>query len=98
MKTQENPFNPIYKELIEIYKELIQVNKKLDKLLNPPKEDYSTKYYTVKEASIIQKCTPATIINRINRGEIIAKENVRPYLIPHFQIFDGENQLIQKPT
>lgn len=85
MKTQENPFAPIYNELA-------QVHEKLDKLLNPPKEDYSKKYYTVKEASVIQKCTPATIINRINRGEITPKAKVRPYLIPHFQIFDSENQ------
>lgn len=85
MKHVTNPFDPIYNELA-------QVNKKLDKLLNPPKEDFTKKYYTVKEASIIQKCTPATIINRINRGEIIPKGKVKPYIIPHFQIFDSENQ------
>ncbi|MDW5290932.1 hypothetical protein [Formosa sp. PL04] len=87
MKTSENPFSTIYEELT-------RVNTKLDKLLNPPKEDYSKKFYTVKEASIIQKCTPATIINRINRGDIIPKAKVRPYLIPHFQIFDQDNQRI----
>lgn len=88
MKTQENPFSTIYTELA-------QVNEKLDKLLNLPKEDYKRKYYTVKEASVIQRCVPATIINRINRGEIIPKENVKPYLIPHYQIFDSDNQKIR---
>lgn len=86
MKNVLNPFDPIYNELA-------QVQKKLDKLLNPPK-DYSKKYYTVKETSVIQKCTPATVINRINRGEIVPKANIKPYLIPHFQIFDSENQKI----
>lgn len=87
MKNAINPFDPIYNELA-------QVNEKLDKLLNPPKEDYSKKFYTTKEASIFQRCTPATIINRINRGLIIPKANVIPYRIPHYQIFDKNNEPI----
>jgi hypothetical protein len=88
MKPQANPFDPIYNELA-------QVNEKLDKLLNPPEEDYSRKYYTVNEASKILRCVRATIINRINRGAIIPKNGVKPYLIPHYQIFDSDNQKIQ---
>jgi len=84
MNKQINPFDQITKQL-EI------VDSKLDKLLNPPREDYSKKYYTVNESSKILRCTRATVISRINEGRIKAKVNTIPYLIPHFELFDTNN-------
>lgn len=78
----ENPFK-------EINEKLLLVDSKLDKLLNPPREDYSKKYYTVNESSKILRCTRATVISRINEGRIKAKSNTIPYLIPHSELFDN---------
>lgn len=83
-----NPFDLINKKL-----ELVDL--KLDKLLNPPAENYNHKYYTVREAAKILKCTPQTVKNRIKRNEIKVKPNVIPYRIPHYQIFDSEDHPIR---
>lgn len=81
-----NPFDPIYNELIEL-KSLV------NQLLHKPEEDLSNKLYTLNEASDILKVDRQTVRNHIDRGTINATFIGRRILIPHNELFDALNEV-----
>lgn len=81
-----NPFDPIYNELIEL-KSLV------NQLLHKPEEDLSNKLYTLNEASDILKVDRQTVRNHIDRGTINATFIGRRILISHSELFDSLNEV-----
>jgi len=81
-----NPFDPIYNELIEL-KSLV------NQLLHKPEENLSNKLYTLNEASDILKVDRQTVRNHIDRGTINAKFIGSRILIPHIELFDALNEV-----
>lgn len=81
-----NPFDPIYNELIEL-KSLV------NQLLHKPEKDLSNKLYTLNEASDILKVNRQTVRNHIDRGTINATFIGRRILIPHNELFDALNEV-----
>ena len=81
-----NPFDPIYNELIEL-KSLV------NQLLHKPEENLSSKLYTLNEASDILKVDRQTVRNHIDKGNINAKFIGSRILIPHIELFDALNEV-----
>ena len=82
-----DPFKPIFNELSELRKLIIEIK-------NSPKEDYTLKYYTRKEVSVLTHCSIQTIDNYIDKGWIaIEKFGPKKKLIHHFQIFNEDQSL-----
>lgn len=81
-----NPFEAIHSELNELKGMVKQI-------LTTPKEDLSTRLYTVKEAAAILKVDKQTVNNHINRGNIKATFIGRRKLINHEELFDSLNEV-----
>lgn len=87
MKTIHNPYEILMQQMSELKKIVIDIR-------DQPKEDYTTKYYTRKEAAKITRRSVQTIDNYIDRGLIIAENfGDRGILIHHYQIFNKDNSL-----
>jgi len=87
MKTIHNPYEILMQQMSELKKIVIDIR-------DQPKEDYTTKYYTRKEAAEICRRSIQTIDNYIDRG-LLNAENFgdRGVLIHHYQIFNKDNSL-----
>jgi excisionase family DNA binding protein len=81
----QNPFETIQTELNEI--------KVLVTKLLQPKEDFSKKMYTIKDAADLLKVDGQTIRNHIERGNIKATFIGRRILICHNELFDSLNEV-----
>lgn len=81
-----NPFDPIYNEIIEL-KGLVK------QLLHKPEEDLSNKLYTLNESAEILKVDRQTVRNHISRGTINATFIGRRILIPHKELYDALNEV-----
>lgn len=90
--SNSNPFEVIYSELNEL-------KGMINQIINTPKEDYSLKLYSIKEAAKLLKCSPQTVSNQIERGNIIASNfgkgigKGRTIRIKHDQIFNSDNEV-----
>jgi|TARA_R100000479_G_scaffold51000_3_gene23991 excisionase family DNA binding protein len=84
--TMKNPFETLHSEIEEV-KGLVQ------QLVNKPKEDYSSKLYSINEAAALLKVNRQTIRNHIDKGNIQANTIGRRILIPHKELFDALNQV-----
>ena len=87
MRAIHNPYEFLLNEVSELKKLLIEIK-------NKPKEDFTLKYYTRKEAALLLRTTTQTIKSYIEKGWI-KKENVGPrkQLIHHYQIFNEDNSI-----
>lgn len=81
-----NPYEPLHLKL-----DLL--NSKLDKLISKPKEDFSNKRYSIKEAAKILGVIPATIRKHIKSGNIKAEQLGRKYFISHNELYDSLNEV-----
>lgn len=87
MNRYTDPFAPIFNELSELKKLVLE-------LKNKPREDFSNKYYTRKELSILTKSSIQTIDNYIDKGWILVEEfGPKKKLIHHYQIFNEDQTL-----
>ena len=84
--THANPFEAIHSELNELKGMVRQI-------LTAPKEDLSSKMYTVKEAADILKVDKQTINNHILRGNIKATTIGRRILINHNELYNSLNEI-----
>ena len=82
----DNPFAIIQSDLKE-------VKGLLTKLLNKPKEDFSNKLYTIKEAAVLLKVDKQTVRNHIEKGTLKATNFGRSIRIPHYEIFDALDEI-----
>lgn len=82
----DNPFTLIQSDLKE-------VKGLLTKLLNKPKEDLSSKLYTIKEAAELLKVDKQTVRNHIEKGNLKATNFGRSIRIPHNEIFNSLNEI-----
>lgn len=83
----EHPYTPLFNRLDDI-------DSKLNKLLNQPKEDYTTKSYSTQEAAEICNCDPQTIRKHFHEGILRGFRAGHIINIYHSSIFD-ENQNIK---
>lgn len=71
----------------------------ITQIINAPKEDYSLKLYSIKEEAKLLRCSPQTVSNQIDRGNIIASNfekgvgKGRAIRIKHDQIFNSDNEI-----
>lgn len=79
--TNTNPFDAIHCELSEL-KVLVK------QMLTKPKEDLSSKMYTIKEAAILFRVDKQTVENHIKRGGLKANKFGGRKLIKHYDIFN----------
>lgn len=86
MTNFSNPFEAIHSELSELKGMVKQI-------LTAPKEDYSLKIYTVKEAAKLFRCDTQTVNKHIKQGTIEAFNVGARKRIKHDQIFDSNNQV-----
>ena len=87
MNTYTDPFLSIHNKLSKLTELILEIK-------NAPKEDYTTKYYTRKEAADLLKSSIQSIDNYIKNGWIKA-EKVGPSkkLIHHHEIFNDDNTI-----
>jgi len=87
MRAIHNPYEALLQQMSELKKIVLDIRDR-------PKEDYTTKYYTRKEAGGIFRCSIQTIDNYINKGYIHAENfGVKGVLIHHFQIFNKDQSI-----
>lgn len=89
MKSIYNPHETVLQELSELKKLIIQIR-------DEPKEDFTFKFYTRKEASVILRTTTQSI-DAYGRNGWIVIEDLGPKgkLINHYQIFNRDNSIKQ---
>lgn len=82
-----DPFKPIFNELSELKRLVLEIK-------NAPREDFTFKYYTRKEAASLSSSSIQTIDNYIDKGWIKVEEfGPRKKLIHHYQIFNEDGTL-----
>jgi excisionase family DNA binding protein len=82
----ENPFNSLEKRLANIEDILLDIK-------HSPKEDFSNKRYSIKEASDILGVIPLTIRKYIKNGNLNAEQLGRKYYILHSDLFNSFNEV-----
>jgi len=82
----ENPFNSLEKRLANIEDILFDIK-------HSPKEDFSNKRYSIKEASEILGVIPLTVRNYIKKGTLKAERLGRKYYILHKDLFSSFNDV-----
>jgi excisionase family DNA binding protein len=82
----ENPFNSLEKRLANIEDILFDIK-------HSPKEDFSNKRYSIKEAAAILRVIPLTIRNYIKNGNLKAEQLGRKYYILHSDLFNSFNEV-----
>ena len=91
MRDPHNPFTILENQISEVKKNVLEIK-------YAPKEDYSIKFYTPKEAGEIIRKSDQTIKNYAKKGWIkIEGSGPREKLINHYQIFNEDNTLKQFP-
>jgi excisionase family DNA binding protein len=82
----QNPFEELKVELKEI-KGLVH------QLLTKPKEDLSSKMYSIKESALLLKVDGQTIRNHIEKGHIKATSIGKRILVNHTELYDSLNEV-----
>jgi excisionase family DNA binding protein len=82
----ENPFNSLEKRLANIEDILFDIK-------HSPKEDFSNKRYSIKEAAAILRVIPLTVRNYIKNGNLKAEQLGRKYYILHSDLFNSFNEV-----
>jgi len=82
----ENPFNSLEKRLANIEDILFDIK-------HSPKEDFSNKRYSIKEAAAILRVIPLTIRNYRKNGNLKAEQLGRKYYILHSDLFNSFNEV-----
>jgi len=91
MRDPSNPFTILENQISDIKKIVLEIK-------NTPREDYSIKYYTIKEVEDLIKKSDQTIKNYGKKGWIrIEGSGPRDKRINHYQIFNKDNSLKQFP-
>lgn len=91
MRDPSNPFTILENQISDIKRIVLEIK-------NTPREDYSIKYYSLKEAGEIIKKSDQTLKNYAKKGWIrIEGSGPREKLINHYQIFNKDNSLKQFP-
>lgn len=82
----KNPFETINARLSNIEDLILDIK-------HSPKEDFSNKRYSIKEASDILGVIPLTVRNYIKNGNLKAEQLGRKYYILHSDLFNSFNEV-----